>query len=116
TRRLEAQSPTSTEDYPAKDAPPPLVRASRTAGTEPVPGYLLVRRLGEGGFGEVWEATGPGGFRVAFKFVALRGPAGRAELRSLEVIKNLRHPNLLTIFGTWVNDGCLIIGMELADR
>jgi serine/threonine protein kinase len=86
------------------------------AGDMPVPGYRLVRQLGSGGFGEVWEAAGPGGFRVAFKFVFLATPAGTLELRALEIIREIRHPNLLTIFGTWQSAGRLIIGMELADR
>jgi WD40 repeat protein/serine/threonine protein kinase len=86
------------------------------AGTEPVPGYLLERLLGRGGFGEVWQASAPGGFRVAFKFVSLAGRGAELELRALEVIRGLRHPNLLTIFGVWQTDDWLIIGMELADR
>jgi hypothetical protein len=122
-RVLAMTATASTQDHPINEPPstglpggPSGERPTLAAGLEPVPGYVLVRQLGAGGFGEVWEATAPGGFRVAFKFVSLGGKAGEAELRSLEVIKNLRHPNLLTIFGTWINDGCLIIGMELADR
>jgi serine/threonine protein kinase len=46
------------------------------AGSEPVPGYRLVQRLGTGGFGEVWKAESPGGFRVALKFVRLDHKAG----------------------------------------
>jgi serine/threonine protein kinase len=86
------------------------------AGVELVPGYFLEHRLGKGGFGEVWKATGPGGFGVALKVVALEAKAGPAELRALEIMKELRHPHLLALFGAWVKDNHLIVAMELADR
>jgi serine/threonine protein kinase len=85
------------------------------AGGEPVPGYQLVKRLGKGGFGEVWEATGPGGFPLAMKLICLGAPAGEVELRSLELMKHVRHPNLLVQFGAWQCDGTLFIAMELAE-
>lgn len=85
-------------------------------GLEPIPGYALSERLGRGGFGEVWRAYAPGGFQVALKFVALGDACGPVELRALDIIRNIRHPNLLVTFAAWQVEGWLIIGMELADK
>jgi formylglycine-generating enzyme required for sulfatase activity len=85
-------------------------------GDETVPGYILVERIGKGGFGEVWTARGPSGFRVALKFVPCGGVVGKAETRSLNIIKELRHPNLVSVFGAWRKDDLIVIAMELAER
>jgi serine/threonine protein kinase len=95
------------------------------ADAEPVPGYRLVARVGEGSTGEVWKAIGPGGFPVAMKFVRVSEEADpsptiqrrrRNNLRSLELMREVRHPNLLPLFGAWLHDGLLVLVMELADR
>ncbi len=86
------------------------------SGTAPIPGYTLISRLGVGGFGEVWKAVGPGGFHVALKFVPLNERVGRIELRALDVIRDIRHANLLSHFGTWTTENLLIIATELADK
>lgn len=85
-------------------------------GQEPIPGYRLEAKLGQGGFGEVWRATGPGGFHLALKFVRVGGHHGEVELRALDVIRHVRHPHLLSVTGAWRVGEDLIIATELADR
>jgi serine/threonine protein kinase len=69
------------------------------AGSRPVPNcpdYVLIRKLGAGAFGD-------------------KNGLAR-ELRSLEAVKGIRHPNLVSLFGVWGKDNWLILAMELCDR
>jgi tetratricopeptide (TPR) repeat protein len=81
-------------------------------GDEPVPGsgYRLSGFLGRGGFGEVWKATAPGGAEAALKIIQLGGQEGRKEFRALQLVKRVRHPNLVPIIAFWLkgSDGTVL--------
>jgi serine/threonine protein kinase len=81
-------------------------------------GYRLIKRIGQGAFGEVWRAeTAGGGFEVAIKIVLQPADqeAARREREGLEVVKLLRHHYLLQTQSYWLLDDHLYIVMELAD-
>ena len=72
---------------------------------EPVAGYRLIELLGEGAFGAVWKGEGPGGVLVAMKIISkLNGIHAIREWQSLQAVKNLKHANLVNIYGVWLKD------------
>jgi serine/threonine protein kinase len=94
------------------------------AGSEPIPGYKLIDRIGGGGFGEVWSAEAPGGLLKAIKVVygdlTTTEPDGtrraEQELKALKRVQSVRHPYLLSLERYDIIEGRLLIVMELADR
>lgn len=94
------------------------------ADAEPIPGYRLIERLGGGGFGEVWKCEAPGQLLKAIKFVfgnledisAVEDSIkAEQELRSIDRIKKIRHPFILSIERCEIINGQLMIVTELAD-
>lgn len=83
-------------------------------GDEPVRGYRLVKYLGKGSFGDVWQATGPGGTEVAFKIIKLDDKPSIKNLRLIELVKKIRHPNLCSILALWIRseEGIVVSGEE----
>lgn len=80
-------------------------------------GYKLEKRIGSGGFGEVWSVEAPGGLKKALKIVYGFHDEKRAqaELKALNRVKSLRHPFLLSLERIEVYDGQLVVVTELAD-
>ncbi len=85
-------------------------------GFEPIEGYILRERIGAGGYGEVWLADAPGGLQKAIKFVfgSIDERAGN-ELRSLQRIRTVHHPFILSLERIEIVNNQLMVVTELAD-
>jgi serine/threonine protein kinase len=82
-------------------------------GDEPRPGYKLVRFLGRGGFGEVWEADHEGK-KVALKFVK-QGPGSIMEQKALMMLNDVgEHPNILKYKDLWMWNRYAVMSSEMA--
>lgn len=93
-----------------------MTASSIQAGFEPIPGYVLRNKLGVGGYGEVWLADAPGGLKKAIKFVhgTIDGNRAGSELKSLQRVRQVNHPFILSLERIEVVEGQLIIVTELA--
>jgi serine/threonine-protein kinase len=86
-----------------------------SAGSEPYPGYRLQEFLGRGTFGEVWTTEVSGGRPVALKFMPCDGRGSTRELRTLQKVRQIQHPNLVRIDRVWSYARHIVVSMELAE-
>jgi serine/threonine-protein kinase len=86
------------------------------AGLEPFPGYRLTHCLGSGAYGEVWAAQIGHGRLLALKFLPCdSGLSAAREIRSLQAIRQLEHPNLIRMEHIWCYQTCVVVAMEMAE-
>ncbi len=91
------------------------------AGRSRVGRYEIVRPLGAGGMGVVYEASDPRlDRRVALKLLRLEVLAGLPQARDLllreaRAMARLAHPNVLTVYDAGEIDGQLYVAMELVE-
>src|SRR5262249_11451043 len=117
----EPPAAASADRHPTGEVPaarrPPSSTGSQSKTLVPVGGgYELLQRIGHGQFVEVFRAGAPGGGLVALKrvFRPLDDAATRRERKALDLICRLNHPFLLQTHLYWVDEGRLVIVMELA--
>ena len=85
-------------------------------GMEPFPGCRLRQLLGRGGFAEVWEAEKDDGVPLALKFLPSSDSLSTArEIRSIQTVRHLKHPNLIQIEQVYCHLGYIIVAMELGE-
>ena len=124
TRRVPDAGLASASTAPLNDRTLAIDRASRPVtfpyaiGDPILPGYRLVKLLGRGGFGEVWQADAPGGMSVAIKVLVNVGRReGTREYRALQTVKNIRHAHMVPVFGVWLkaSDGTCLGEADVAE-
>lgn len=130
---VESQrEPTDPATFSVSDTAPtrlaaiPSARSTVQAGDR-LGGFVLIRRLGRGGMGEVWEADEPAVPRkVAIKIMRAElanDPQLRQRfLREVRAQATVTHPNVVPLFAIGEHDGvpyfamALLVGETLAAR
>jgi eukaryotic-like serine/threonine-protein kinase len=95
-------------------------RKPAPSGWPTVPGYDILKRLGEGGMGVVYKARHQGLKRLVALKMIRGGSQARADLLSrfrveAEAVARLRHPNIIQIYDIGEAAGLPFVALELLD-
>lgn len=94
------------------------VRLDSASPTSPVQlgNYEVLRRVGAGGLGVVYQARDPRGHHVAIKILRVSSPGRIANLKSeFRSVADLSHPGLCSVYELAVSEACAFMAMEFVD-
>lgn len=116
------------DDAPADGSAPQPIDPASVAPIEPArapktprfPGYVIRRKIGEGGTGAVYEAEAPDGMPVAVKVLLSRVAVDegvRAMFnREIASLAELQHPRIVRLIDTGANGSSFFFVMELCPQ
>ncbi|MCH8153413.1 MAG: serine/threonine protein kinase [Planctomycetes bacterium] len=103
----------------AIDSAEGALEATSESGLPAIEGYVIDRRLGGGGGGEVYRAVRTGSDQpVAIKLLNKRlgeTPEAKRAWRELDVLEQLRHPSIPRLLDQGVHDGRMYFATEYVD-
>ncbi len=94
------------------------LRLDSASPTSPVQlgNYEVLRRVGAGGLGVVYQARDPRGHHVAIKILRVSSPGRIANLKSeFRSVADLSHPGLCAVYELAVSEACAFMAMEFVD-
>jgi Tol biopolymer transport system component/predicted Ser/Thr protein kinase len=104
---------------PARETTGPRIRISRPSSLDHLGRYKIIKQLGRGGMGAVYEAEDPElGRRVAIKVLRdhLQGEVFTESLRrEAQALAKLVHGNVVTVYDVGFDDGQAFVVMQLVD-